>query len=83
MAIGDILDVVPGAKNLGSSLLAAQSHPYQVVGKSQVVKEGLFNPYTTSGHILVQSVSASCHSEWILDPLLDKLGASRYIPRLY
>lgn len=30
---------------------------------------GVFNPYTTSGTIVVDGVVASCHSSWILDDL--------------
>lgn len=55
----------------------------EVVGISEVRKEGLWNPYTTGGSIVVNGVAASVHSEWILDSVLDVLGLTQYLPALY
>lgn len=42
----------------------------KIVGAIDTQKfSGVFNPYTTSGTIVVDGVVASCHSSWILDDL--------------
>ena len=41
-----------------------------VANATNVVAEGLYNPYTLSGTIVVDGVLASCHSSWILDGLV-------------
>ena len=41
-----------------------------VANATAVVAEGLYNPYTLSGTIVVDGVLASCHSSWILDGVL-------------
>ena len=41
-----------------------------VASKADIVAEGLYNPYTLSGTIVVDGVLASCHSSWILDGVL-------------
>lgn len=55
-----------------------------VVSRVTVVKKyGLFNPYTMSGRILVNNVSVSVHSEWILDPVFDAAGLTSWLPQVY
>jgi len=56
---------------------------HTVVGVSILQKHGLFNPYTMSGKILVNNVSVSSHSDWILDPLFDVLGLTSWLPNVY
>ncbi|EFJ13332.1 hypothetical protein SELMODRAFT_446381 [Selaginella moellendorffii] len=55
----------------------------QVTELSEVEKLGLYNPLTLSGHILVNDIVASVHSEWFLDSLFDALGVSQYLPSSY
>jgi hypothetical protein len=43
---------------------------------------GVFNPYTTSGNIIVDGVVASCHSSWILDALFPK-RFQHWLPAVY
>lgn len=46
-------------------------------------KQGLFNPYTMGGMIVVDGVVASAHSSWLFDSLMDGLGLTHKIPALY
>lgn len=57
-------------------------HLQQVQDSSLINKEGLFNPYTLSGKIVVNGVVASAHSEWILDSLMP-LVYRRHLPAVY
>jgi len=57
-------------------------HLQQVQDSSLISKEGLFNPYTLSGKIVVNSVVASAHSEWILDSLMPSV-CTRHLPAVY
>lgn len=43
---------------------------------------GVFNPYTTSGNIIVDGVVASCHSSWILDAFIPE-SFQQWIPAIY
>ncbi|MCO5595872.1 hypothetical protein L7F22_049923 [Adiantum nelumboides] len=45
--------------------------------------QGLYNPLTMSGTIVVDGVVASVHSEWFLDPLLDAMGLTHWLPFAY
>jgi hypothetical protein len=54
----------------------------QVQDSSLISKEGLFNPYTLSGKIVVNNVVASAHSEWILDSLVPSV-CIRHLPAVY
>jgi len=54
----------------------------RVLLTSMVPKEGLFNPYTLSGNIVVNGVAASAHSSWILDQLIPAT-LTKYVPALY
>lgn len=56
---------------------------HNVTAVNVVQKRGLFNPYTMSGRILVNNVSVSTHSEWILDPFFDALGLTSWLPNMY
>lgn len=57
--------------------------PFRVVEKSTVVKQGLWNPYTATGTIVVGGLAASVHSEWLLDGLLESVGHTELLPALY
>lgn len=46
-------------------------------------EQGLFNPYTMGGLIVVDDVVASAHSGWVLDGVMDALGLTHKIPALY
>lgn len=54
----------------------------EVLESSTVVKDGLYNPYTLSGKIVVNGVVASAHSNWILDDLTPST-MSQYLPAAY
>ncbi|KAI5077501.1 hypothetical protein GOP47_0007912 [Adiantum capillus-veneris] len=45
--------------------------------------QGLYNPLTMSGTIVVDGVVASVHSEWFLDPFLDAMGLTHWLPSTY
>lgn len=46
-------------------------------------EQGLFNPLTLGGSILVNDVAASVHSEWFLDDLFDSLKLTALLPAAY
>jgi len=50
---------------------------------SETTKSGLFNPYTLSGSIVVDSVAASCHSSWILDGVVSPETAAVVYQHLF
>ena len=74
-------------KNNSSRLNAKGPHfsltTVQVVRVSRVRKQGLFNPYTLSGNLLVNSIQVSCHSDWVLDPIFDGLHLTHWLPHVY
>jgi hypothetical protein len=47
-----------------------------------VLKRGKFNPYTVGGSIVVNSVLASAHSEWVLDDWVPS-SVVGYLPKIY
>jgi hypothetical protein len=49
---------------------------------STIVKEGLFNPYTLGGKIVVNGVVASAHSNWVLDDWMPA-SAVQSLPVIY
>ena len=55
----------------------------EVVSIEWTSKQGLWNPYTIGGNIVVNGVVASSHSEWIFDPLFDWLGQTEHLPAFY
>ena len=59
--------------------------PVRVVRKVDAMPrcDGLYNPYTPSGFIVVDGILMSCHSEWILDPLLSGTRLAPYIQEIY
>lgn len=61
---------------------ADQTSLREVVERSVVVKNGLYNPYTLSGKIVVNGVVASAHSNWILDDWTPS-SMSQYLPAVY
>lgn len=61
---------------------AAGSSLSEVLETSIVVKDGLYNPYTLSGKIIVNGVVASAHSNWILDDWTPA-SMSQYLPAVY
>ncbi|KAK7241062.1 hypothetical protein SO694_00053039 [Aureococcus anophagefferens] len=54
-----------------------------VANATNVVAEGLYNPYTLSGTIVVDGVLASCHSSWILDGLVPPRVAAPVYQRAF
>lgn len=44
---------------------------------------GAYNPYTLEGNLIVDGVLASSHSDWLLDPLMDALGLTHWLPATY
>lgn len=45
--------------------------------------QGLYNPFTLEGTIIVDDVVASVHSEWFLDGLFDSLDITHLLPYAY
>nr|PNR26589.1 hypothetical protein PHYPA_030070 [Physcomitrium patens] len=66
-----------------ASTHAAELSPYLVTDISTVEKQGLYNPFTLGGTIIVNGVAASAHSEWFLDGAFDALGLTHWIPSAY
>ena len=52
-----------------------------VISVALAQDQGLFNPYTLGGTIVVDGVLASAHSSWVLDGLFTALGLD--IPTAY
>jgi hypothetical protein len=68
VAQGDYVLLAPGSgAHAGHGQHAVLS---QVSNVSLVIKQGLFNPYTLNGRIVVDGVVASCHSHWFLEALV-------------
>jgi desert hedgehog protein len=61
---------------------AGQSILSEVLETTVVVKDGLYNPYTLSGKIVVNGVVASAHSNWVLDEWTPS-SMSQYLPAAY
>jgi len=59
-----------------------QTRLREVLERSVVVKNGLYNPYTLSGKIVVNGVVASAHSNWVLDDWTPS-SMSQYLPAVY
>jgi hypothetical protein len=72
VAVGDVMwAAAPAAMHpaAGQQLAA-----FTVCSTERVTLEGLYNPYTLSGTILVNGVAASSHSYWFADAAFDALG---------
>lgn len=54
-----------------------------VTKTAMVWSEGLFNPFTMTGQLVVNGVLASSHSDWFLDSVAEKLGMERFLPSIY
>jgi len=59
-----------------------QTRLSEVLERSVVAKNGLYNPYTLSGKIVVNGVVASAHSNWVLDDWTPS-SMSQYLPAVY
>merc|ERR1712216_1105650 len=55
--------------------------PVQTV--QQVVRKGLYAPYTTSGDLFVNGVLASAHSDWFLDTIAKHTVGVGALPWVY
>ncbi|KAG6550003.1 hypothetical protein Mapa_008515 [Marchantia paleacea] len=56
---------------------------FMVKDVSVTFQNGLYNPLTMSGTIIVSGVVASVHSEWFLDHIFDALRMSSSLPVAY
>jgi hypothetical protein len=56
---------------------------YIYVGKYLIFKQGLYNPYTMTGTIVINGGVASVHSDWFLDGVFDKMGLTHLLPAAY
>ncbi|KAK9804417.1 hypothetical protein WJX72_011696 [[Myrmecia] bisecta] len=55
-----------------------------VTGVRTAVAMGLFNPFTTGGHLVVDGVLVSAHSAWFMDHAFKWLGVSAsHLPAVY
>ncbi|KAF6250437.1 hypothetical protein COO60DRAFT_1465450 [Scenedesmus sp. NREL 46B-D3] len=61
-----------------------QPAAFTVCSSQRVPLDGLYNPYSLSGTILVNGVVASSHSYWFADAAFDALGLpAAWLPGLY
>ncbi|GLI61570.1 hypothetical protein VaNZ11_003983 [Volvox africanus] len=81
-------DVVPGDELWVAPALVRGGHTNQSSGEDGLGRlelwrveavryihaEGLYNPFTLGGTVIVEGVAASCHSDWLLDSAVDMLG---------
>ncbi len=70
---GDAISVQQDGKQMATAITSV----------STIFDQGLYNPYTPSGSIIVNGVLASVHSRWILDDVCDALGCVEHLPWLY
>jgi len=54
-----------------------------IVSVKLVRSEGLYNPFTMDGNIIVDGVLVSSHSEWFLDGIADQFGITGLLPSVY
>jgi len=45
--------------------------------------EGLYNPFTMSGELMVNGVLASSHADWFLNVVAEAAGMTKYLPGVY
>ena len=63
---------------------AHETTMFVVTSISRVEKEGLYNPFTLGGTIIVNGVAASTHSDWFLDTTFESLGINtHWLPAAY
>ena len=74
-------DVVEGDKMWVAGEFAGAL--FVVAEISKVTKQGLYNPYTMGGNIVVNGVVASAHSDWFLDDLFQSLNLVHLLPAVY
>ncbi|CAL8466183.1 g5719 [Coccomyxa elongata] len=73
-------DINPGDKVIVAD--TSGSAAGTVTAKRLVISEGLYNPYTKGGHLVVNGVVASAHSDWVLDDVVPT-GMVPYLPEIY
>jgi hypothetical protein len=56
---------------------------YVVKRIDTVVKQGVYNPSTLGGTIIVNGVVASSHSDWFLDSVFEAMGVTHWLPAAY
>jgi hypothetical protein len=76
-------DVVIGDRVWALSQATKTAELFTVMSVSSEAVQGLFNPFTPAGTLVVNGVVASVHSEWFLDRLMDRLGAEHLLPAVY
>ena len=69
-----MLEIPSQGVEIGDGLVVGKASILPVVAISLVKSQGLYNPYTMTGRIVVDGVLASCHSSAMLDGLFHKLG---------
>ena len=71
---------------IGMCVLSKEKHGMalsRVIQKSLIRGEGLYNPFTMDGLIVVDGVQASAHSDWFLDDIAEPLGLTSVLPFIY
>ncbi|KAG0557672.1 hypothetical protein KC19_11G148500 [Ceratodon purpureus] len=76
-------DVIKGDKMWIQEASSGTTTLFVVTKISQVTKQGLYNPYTLGGTIIVNGVVASSHSEWFLDGIFEALDLVHWLPSVY
>ncbi|KIZ04059.1 hypothetical protein MNEG_3903 [Monoraphidium neglectum] len=75
--------VRPGDRVLALAPGGAALEEATVSRAAAVAREGLFNPYTLGGSIVVDGVLASAHSGWLVDGAFAAAGASHLMPAFF
>lgn len=57
--------------------------PFIVSNLKRQMLMGLYNPYTLKGTIVVNDVVTSCHSQWFLDAIFDRINLPHLLPSTY
>lgn len=82
--VGDRLMVAAaGAGAAPSTAAPGKLRVAEVRGIESVRRQGLFNPYTMGGSIVVDGVLASSHSSWLIDGVAQRLGAAHLLPAVF
>ncbi|KAJ3191826.1 hypothetical protein HDU82_003394 [Entophlyctis luteolus] len=72
-----------GKLQVGMKVLLSDGTVSEITRINRIHKSGLFNPYTLSGRIVVNSIVASSHSGFLLDSVFDWMGLDAYLPITY